>query len=124
MPDARIMNQSPQVENELIVSWTAPPNQNFLTGYDVFYNTSLVRSRRQTMSMRVGAGETSTPLPFAPFTTYMVGVNATYDPPDGDMVSVSLLPSTTFQTPQRRKNSTLEMFYSFPRREDYTCSYL
>lgn len=104
LPEARIVNESPSVENRLTVSWTAPPNQNFLMGYRVRYTTGSARSRRQTSSVEVSAGTTSTPLPFTAFTSYTVDVDAIYTPPpDGNREFIILLPSTTFTTPQRRK---------------------
>ena len=58
--------------------------------------------------MEVPAGTTSTILPFTPFLNFTVDVDAVYaPPPDGDRVFIPLLPSTTFTTPQRRKEHTV-----------------
>ena len=87
----------------LNVSWPAPSNLNFLVAYSVSYSTSFARSRRQT-PVEVPAGTTTATLPFMAFTDYTVDVDAIYaPPPDGNRVTVSLLPSTPFTTPQRRK---------------------
>ena len=89
----------------LTISWPAPSNINFLIAYSVSYSTSFARSRRQIPSpVEVPAGMTSTTLPFTAFTDYTVDVDAIYaPPPDGNRVTVNLLPLTTFTTPQRRK---------------------
>ena len=95
--------------NVLTVSWPTPSNTNFLVAYRVSYSTSTssARSRRQTTQTReVPTGTTSTTLDFAAFTDYTVNVDAIYaPPPDGNNVTVNLLPPTMFTTPQRRKKS-------------------
>ena len=117
LPEARILNEVPLRENELTVRWTAPPNQNFLTNYIVSYSTTSVRNRRQVTTVPVPAGTTSTTLPFVAFTDYTVDVDAIYNPPGGDVVTVNLLPSTTFRTPERSrltmKVSDHTLFLSF-----------
>ena len=103
-PEAVLSNDvSPN--DVLTVSWPAPMNTNFLVAYLVSYTTSSARSRRQTLSTsEVPAGLTSTTLPFAPFTSFTVDVDAVYaPPPDGSIVVINLLPPTTFTTPQRSK---------------------
>ena len=89
----------------LTISWPPPNNTIFLVAYSVSYTTSSARSRRQMpVVMEVPAGTTSTTLPFSPFLNFTVDVDAVYaPPPDRDRVSIPLLPSTTFTTPQRRK---------------------
>ena len=88
----------------LIVSWPAPSNTNFLMAYHVSFTTSSARSRRQISTMEVPASTNSTTLPFTAFTNYTVDVDAIYaPPPDGNRVSINLLPTTKFTTPQRRK---------------------
>ena len=88
----------------LTVSWPTPDNTNFLVAYSVSYSTSSARSRRQASPINVPAGMTTTTLPFTAFSDYTVDVDAIYaPPPDRNNVTVSLLPSTPFMTPQRRK---------------------
>ena len=88
----------------LTVSWPTPNNTNFLIVYRVSYSTSSARSRRQASPIDVSAGMTSATLPFIAFTNYTVDVDAIFaPPPDGRSVTVNLLPSTMFTTPQRRK---------------------
>lgn len=84
--------------------WTAPSNQNFLTGYSVSSTTTSVRRRRQTPNpMRISAGTTSATLTFTPFTDLAVDVDAVYNLPGVGEMNVNLLPSTTFRTPERGK---------------------
>ena len=87
----------------LTISWPTPDNTNFLVAYSVSFTRSS-RSRRQTSPVEVPAGTTNAMLPFTAFTDYTVDVDAIYaPPPDGIRVSINLLPTTRFTTPQRRK---------------------
>jgi hypothetical protein len=59
-------------------------------------------------TMEVPAGMTSATLDFIPFMDFTVDVDAIYTPPpDGNRVTINLLPPTTFTTPERRKKLTL-----------------
>ena len=113
-PEAVVSNDvSPN--DVLTISWPAPMNANFLVAYRVSYTTSPVRGRRQTPSTReVPAGMTRTTLPFAPFTNFIVDVDAVYaPPPDGNRVVIRLLPSTMFTTTQKGKKCTAQRFKLF-----------
>ena len=97
------MTNSVGPNDMLTVSWPTPDNTNFLVAYSVSFTKSS-HSQRQTSSVEVPAGTTSTTLPFTAFTVYTVDVDAIYaPPPDGNRVSINLLPTTQFTTPQRRK---------------------
>ena len=108
MPGVRLLNQSPLTENRLMVSWPAPTNRNFLIAYRVSFTTSQpTRRRTQTPGrtvtlIEISPDRTSTLLMFSAFTDYMVDVDAVYaPPPDASNVTVRLLPTTTFRTPER-----------------------
>ena len=107
MPEARVNNVTNG--NILTVSWPPAINTNFLDSYIVSYTTFLpgssARRRRQTSSRRsvqVTSDQTSTQLMFTAYTDYMVDVDALYTPPNANNVTVSLLPTTTFRSPERR----------------------
>ena len=95
--------------NELTVSWPAATNMNFLDSYLVSYTTSTPgsssRRRRQAspITVLVPSAQTSTQIDFTPYTDYMVDVDAVYTPPpNGNNVTVPLLPTTTFRSQERR----------------------
>ena len=98
------MNNTIGPGDALTLSWPAPINTNFLVNYSVSYFTRSVQGRSPTSTVEVPAVMTSTTLPFAVFTTYTVSVYAIYAPPDGNRVTVNLLPPTMFTTQERRKN--------------------
>ena len=96
----------------LTISWPAPSNTNFLVAYRVSYTISSAHSQGQApLTREVPAGTTSTTLPFTAFMSYTVNVDAIYAPPPGNNVSINLLPTTTFTTPERRK----KMLYIIPK---------
>ena len=99
-----VVTNSVSPNDVLTISWPAPSNTNFLVAYHVSFTTGSAHSRRQTSHVEVPAGTTNTMLPFTAFTDYTVNVDAIYaPPPDGIRVSINLLPTTRFTTPQRRK---------------------
>ena len=103
-----VVNNSVGPNDVLTISWPAPENTNFLVAYRVSFSTSSARRRRQASTIEVPAGINNTTLPFIAFTDYAVDVDAVYaPPPDRNRVFVNLLPSTTFTTPQRRKNQII-----------------
>ena len=112
MPAARVAESV--VGNTLTVTWPAPENVNFLMSYRVSYTTTSRltpsgRRRRQTSAPMTlpdipVTGMRSATLPFQAFSNYSVDVLAVYNPPpSGDEVTVILLPTTNFPTPERRK---------------------
>ena len=106
LPEARVSNEING--NVLTVSWPPTTNRNFLMFYNVMYTTSMpgssTRRRRQAspMFVQVPSDQTRAELMFTPYTDHMVDVDALYTPPpDGNTVTVPLLPTTTFRSPER-----------------------
>ena len=106
MPAATVTNTT--VDDVLTVSWPPATNLNFLDSYRVSYTTSTpgssTRRRRQAspITVPVPSDQTSTQIDFTPYTDYMVDVDALYTPPpDGNTVTVPLLPTTTFRSQER-----------------------
>ena len=106
MPAARVTDITNG--NELTVSWPAATNMNFLDSYLISYTTSTpgssTRRRRQAspITVPVPSGQTSTQIDFTPYTDYTVNVGAVYTPPNGNNVTVPLLPATMFRSQERR----------------------
>ena len=97
-------------DTSITFSWPAPENVNFLMNYRVSYTSTPIstskRRRRQSPSsdsLTVPANMRSTDLVFQPYSMYMVDVDAIYNPPNRDEVTVCLLPTTRITTPQGSK---------------------
>ena len=112
MPNAHVTIST--VGNTLTVSWPTAEKSSFLRGYRLFFTViSLVtlsarRHRQTTSPVNVGPDQTSTQIDFQPFSTYTVNVSAVYNPPPNAIeVLVDLLPTTTFVTPERRKQGLI-----------------
>ena len=117
MPGARVSNETNG--NVLTVSWPPATNMNFLSFYLVSYTTSTpgssTRRRRQAspVTVQVPSAQTSAQLMFTPYTDYMVNVDAVYTPPpDGNSVTIPLLPTTTFRSQERRMKLLYLNFYN------------
>lgn len=112
MPAAKV--RETVAGNTLSVTWPAPENTDFLMAYRVSYtSTSRIgtggRRRRQastpvTLRDIPATAPRSASLTFQPFSNYAVDVLAVYNPPPTNAeVTVILLPTTNFSTPERRK---------------------
>ena len=108
MPEARVIANA-TYGNLLIVSWPPATNRNFLDSYIVSYTTSTpgnsTRRQRQTLyrSVQVSSDQTSVQLEFIAYNDYIVNVDTLYTPPpNGSIIAVGLVPTTTFRSPERR----------------------